>query len=148
MKVILLKDAKNIGRKYEIKDVSYGHALNLLIPQGIVQVATPSNIKKTEALRARESADRKVQEELLLGNLKAIENMTLKLTEKANEKGHLFAQIHKPEIVKAAKEQSRVDILPDFIDMPKPIKGVGEHEITLKVGDKTAKFKLIIEAAK
>ena len=81
-------------------------------------------------------------------NLKEIDGVLITIKEKANEKGHLFAQIHKPEIVKALKEQKKIDVIADFIDLEKPLKEVGSHEIVVKVQDKTAKFNLVIEATK
>ncbi len=146
MKIILLKDAKNIGKKYDVKDVSDGHALNRLIPQGIAEVATVSSMKKLEVLKSRDLEDRKIQENLLQKNLKAVGALKITLTEKANEKGHLFAQIHAEEIAKAVKAESQLDILPEFIHLEKPIKEVGEHKVEVKAGDKSAVFTLTVEA--
>ncbi|MDD5050264.1 MAG: 50S ribosomal protein L9 [Candidatus Pacebacteria bacterium] len=147
MKIILLKDAKNIGKKYDIKDVSDGHALNHLIPQGIGEVATPGSLKKVEVLKMRDVEDKKIQENLLEKNLKAVGALKIVIKEKANEKGHLFAQIHKEEIAKAVKAQSQIDILPDFITLEKPIKEVGEHKIEVKAGQKNTVFALSVEPA-
>ena len=148
MKVILLKDAKNIGKKYDVKDVSDGFALNALFPQGIAEVATAVSLKKLEVLKSRDMEERKIQENLLQKNMKAIGALKIVMKEKANEKGHLFAQIHKEEIVKAVKEQSELDILPDFIVLEKPIKEVGEHKIEVKAGEKSAVFALTVESTK
>ncbi len=148
MKVILLKDSKNIGKKYDVKDVSDGHALNLLFPQGIAEVATAMSLKKLEVLKSRDLEDRKIQENLLMKNLKAVGALKITLTEKANEKGHLFAQIHTEDIAKAVKAESQIDILPEFIHLEKPIKEVGEHKIEVKAGEKSAMFMLTVEASK
>ncbi len=147
MKVILLKDSKNIGKKYDVKDVSDGHALNHLIPQGVAEVATMASLKKVEILKAHAMEDMKIQENLLMKNMKAIGDLQITLKEKANEKGHLFAQIHKEDITKAVKAESQLDILPDFITLEKPIKEVGEHKVDVKAGDKTASFTLVVTAA-
>jgi large subunit ribosomal protein L9 len=88
-----------------------------------------------------------VQEDLLLMNLKAIEGVTLEISEKANEKGHLFAGVHKEEIIAHMKKDKHIDLLPDFIVLEKPIKEVGEHSVEIKVKDKSAKLKLVITAA-
>lgn len=93
-----------------------------------------------------EAEGKKVQEDLLLMNLKAVEGATIEIKEKANEKGHLFAGIHKEEIIARVKADQHIDLPPEFIVMDKPIKEVGEHSVEIKVKDKSAKLKLIISA--
>ena len=146
MKVILLQDVPNLGKKLDIKDVSDGHALNLLIPKNLVKPATAGALKQLEEEKARMAAERKVQEDLLLKNIKDLEGINLEIIEKANDKGHLFAGIHKQEIAKWIKEKTRLDVMPDCIDLKEPIKQIGEFNITVSVQDKKATFKLQIKA--
>src|SRR3989344_7519593 len=127
MKIILLHDVQKVGKKYDIKNVSDGHALNLLIPKGLAEVATPIALKKVEKLKMEDTAHKKIQEDLLLMNLKAIEGVTLEIKEKANEKGHLFAGVHKAEIIAHMRDDKHINLLEDFIVLEKPIKEVGEH---------------------
>lgn len=146
MKVILLKDVDGVGKKNEEKKVSDGYALNFLIPKGLAETATMKASEKATLRRAEEAVHKKIQEDLLIKNLKSVGSAEIKLSEKANEKGHLFAGVHKLELAKALKEQSHVDVLPEFIVLESPIKQIGEYSIDIKVQDKTTKFKLIIEA--
>jgi large subunit ribosomal protein L9 len=146
MKVILLKDVPKIGRKYETKDVSDGHAANFLIPRGLAEVATNSSIKKVANLRALEEAEHKIREDLLLKNLADLEGTHIEVTEKANDKGHLFAGLHKEEIAKLVVSQTRLEILPAHIVLDKPIKTLGDHEIHVEVQGKKVKFKLTVNA--
>ena len=147
MKVVLLKDVPKLGKKFEIKEVSDGHALNFLIPNGFAETGTEKSLKKVEVMKVKEAAELKIQEDLLKKNLKDLSGVTIEMTEKANEKGHLFAGIHKNEIIPALKAQTRLDILPEHIMLEKPIKEVGEFEIEVKVQDKIAKFKLVVKSA-
>ena len=64
MKVIFLMDVKGAGKKYEVKNVADGYALNLLIPKGVAEAATPGAVKKAELLKTREVQEKKVQEDL------------------------------------------------------------------------------------
>ncbi len=146
MKVILLRDVDGIGKKNDEKKVSDGYALNFLIPKGLAETATMKASEKAVLRRAEVSVHQKIQEDLLIKNLKAVGSAEIKLEEKANEKGHLFAGVHKEELAKALKEQASVDVLPEFIALDAPIKQVGEYTVDIKVQDKSTKFKLTIVA--
>jgi large subunit ribosomal protein L9 len=148
MKIILLKDVAKLGRRYETKEVSSGHALNLLIPQGLAIAATPDAVKRIEVIKAKTEGERKVHEDLLVKNIKGLENVTLNVSGKANEKGHLFAGLHKDEIVAELLKQTELQLDPSFIELEHPIKEVGEHMIEVKGGGKSAKFKLVVTATK
>ena len=63
-----------------------------------------------------------------------------------NEKGHLFSGIHQAEIAAAIKEKTRLDIPTSHIELIKPIKEIGEHSVTVKVGEKRAAFIVVVKA--
>ncbi len=146
MKIVLLKDVKAVGKKHDVKNVADGFALNSLIPQGLAEVATPKVLARVELLKKQEEADRKVQEDLLAKNLKALHDATVEVVAEANEKGHLFAGLHAAEIAPLVKAQTQIDVAPEFIKIEKPLKEVGEHKIDVKVQGKSATFTLVIKA--
>jgi|ERR1035437_7153052 large subunit ribosomal protein L9 len=146
MKIIFLKDVPGVGKKYETKNIADGYALNMLIPKGVAIAATSSAVKRIELEKAKMDGERKVHEELMLKNLKEIEGITITMTEKANEKGHLFAGIHKAEIIPAIAAQTRLQIAPEFILLDKPVKETGEHKIEVQIKDKRVKFTLSVKA--
>ncbi len=146
MKVILLKSVPKVGNKYDIVNVAEGFAMNSLFPRGLAEKASEKSIAQVAKFKTAEEAERKVREDLLMKNLKGMENVTIEISGKASEKGHLFAGIHKDEILKALKEQAHLDITPEYIVLDKPIKEVGDHNINVKVQDKTAVFTLKIVA--
>jgi large subunit ribosomal protein L9 len=145
MKVIFLKDVPGVGRKYETKELADGYAINRIIPQGLAIAATSSAVKRIELEKAKLEGERKVHEELMLKNLKEIEGVTVTMIEKANEKGHLFAGIHKAEILPAILKQTRLQIAPEFLILDKPIKETGEHKIEVQIKDKKVKFTLSVK---
>ncbi len=146
MKVILLRDVPKTGHKYDIVNVADGFAMNSLFPRGLAEVASPAAIKRVEAIKAETVAQRKIQEDLLLKNMKDLSGTTIEIVGKANDKGHLFAGVHKDELVKALKEQTRLDVDASFIDLDKPLKEVGEHKVSVKVQDKKGEFTVSIKA--
>ncbi|MDB5259246.1 MAG: rplI [Candidatus Taylorbacteria bacterium] len=147
MKVIFLKDVPKVGKKYEVKNIADGYALNLLLPKGLAVAATPEVTKRIELEKARAIGEQKVHEELLAKNLSELDGKMITMSERANEKGHLFAGIHKDELIPVIQEQTRIQISAEHIVLEKPIKETGEYTIQIKVGEKSAKFKLVVKAA-
>ena len=145
MKVILLQDVPRVGQKYDIKEVANGYGRNYLIPRGLAEVSTEKAIAKIAVLKARHEEEKKIREDLLLKNLEDLNNVKIIVQEKANDKGHLFAGIHKEEIIPAIKEQTHLDMDAEHITLEHPIKELGEHDIEVKVGDKSVTFKLVVE---
>jgi large subunit ribosomal protein L9 len=147
MKVILLKNVPKIGKKYQVINVASGYAANFLFPKNLAEIATDKAIVRVEKLLAEQGAQKKIMEDLLLKNLSDINGAKIEITEKANEKGHLFAAIHADELIPALKEQTRLDVDADHIVLNKPIKEIGEHKVSIKVQDKTAEFTVNVKAA-
>ena len=56
MKVVLLKDVKNIGKRDEILNVSDGYARNFLFPQRLAVEAKAGTLKEIERKRAAQDA--------------------------------------------------------------------------------------------
>lgn len=146
MKIILQKDVSKLGKKYDIKEVNSGHALNLLIPQGLAIPATAEAIRKTETERAKSEGERRVHTDLLVKNVLDLDGVTIEIQGKANDKGHLFAGIHKEAIVDELQKQTKLQIDPSFINIEQPLKTVGEHVVEVNGAGKSAKFKVVITA--
>ena len=146
MKVILLKDVPKLGRKYELKNVADGHAINFLLPRGLAETATVGNLKKIEELVRKQEEERKVREDLLMKNMDDASGITVEIVSPASEQGHLFAAVHREEIARAIKEQTRLEITPEHIVLTKPLKTVGEHILEIKVRDRAVKFKVVVKA--
>ena len=145
MKIILNQDIPKVGKKYEVKNVADGHALNFLIPRGLAESATAGALKKLETAKAVVAVEKKVQEDLLLKNLKSLDGAKIEIVEKANDKGHLFAGLHKEQIIPEIKKQTGLDVLPEFLILEKPIKQVGEQALEVKIQDQSAKFVVVVK---
>lgn len=131
MKVILIQDIKNLGRKWEVKNVSGGYARNFLLPKKIVEVASPAALEKVEELKKKEAEKQK-------DNLKEIQELAELLQKKqivilAKEKeGKLFGSITAKEIAKQLKKEN-IKISGNAIEIMEPIKEAGEYEIKIKL---------------
>ena len=146
MKIILLKDIPKLGKRHDVKDVSSGHAQNLLIPHGDAIPATPEALKRTEKLRMQAEAERKIREDLLMKNLKDLDGATIAVSGKANDKGHLFAGLHRDAIAAEVQKQTELQVDPAMIALDQPVKEVGEHTIEVKAEGTSVTFKLVVTA--
>jgi large subunit ribosomal protein L9 len=129
-----------------VKDVADGYALNMLIPNKMAIPATSGNINMIEVKKKTDMLENAKTEAELQKALSEIKGISIEIRGKVNDKGHLFAGIHKEEIMDALKKQKNVNISAEHLLLEKPIKEVGEHAITIKIHDREAMFKLVIKA--
>jgi len=145
MKVIFLQDVPRVGKKYDVKEVNDGYAMNFLLPRKLAEMATSKAVALLERHKREIVVEREVQEDLLMKNLQEIKDKIISIKAKADEKGHLFSGIHKKEIVEEMKRQHHADISEEFIVLEKPIKEVGGFDIQISIKGKKSSFKLMVE---
>lgn len=146
MRVILLKDIKNVGRQWDVKRISDGHARNYLLPNGLVKLATQDALDELEeTMRQREMAAGKElkQFESLISELDGFELM---ISAKADEEGSLYSQVDAKAIAARLKELD-FNVPSSTIKLSRPIKTVGEHKVMLEFDHGLeAEVKIIVEA--
>ncbi|HVW71919.1 MAG TPA: 50S ribosomal protein L9 [Candidatus Paceibacterota bacterium] len=140
MKVVLTKDVKNTGRAHEVVEVADGHALNFLIPKKMAVVATPAATKVAAGRRAASETARAERAKAVADRLQALASEKPTVKKKANEQGHLYDAVTAAEIAAAA------GVPEESIDLERPIKELGEHQIPVSFGDDEGTFTLTVEA--
>jgi large subunit ribosomal protein L9 len=143
MKVILLTDVPKVGNRYDVKDFKEGYAQNVLIARGLAELATPNALaklatKKADMMKKRED-EKKAFEDLV----SSIDESTVTIKVKANEKGHLFKAVSAKDVAAAIKEFSGVIIEESTIVVPQ-IKELGTYTVTIKKGDRVGKCKIVV----
>jgi large subunit ribosomal protein L9 len=144
MKVILLKDIENLGKKYEIKEVSDGYARNYLIPKKLAKVANEKNLEWLE--RQKEREEKRAEEELKKVQEVAseIDGQEVIIPVKVGEDGQLFESITVQKIYEKLKE-SGFEIKKKQILLESPIKELGEFPVKIKFPHNLeAEIKIII----
>ena len=140
MKIVLLKDVKDMGRAGSAHDVSDGHALNMLIPRGMAVLATPAALKKAEEASKSDNERKELDAKLISERLNAISEERIVITKKANDKGHLYDAVDADEIAKATQ-------LPvEAIKLEKPLKDLGIFEVPVSYGKDFGSVNITIEA--
>lgn len=148
MKVIFLKDVKSVGVKGSMKDVSDGYALNFLIARGLAEQATPEKIAKLSVQQKAAAVSTAALDDAQKQLAFKLKDARVTITEKANEHGHLYTQLHADEVVKAVKREHGIDITAHDVQMDTHIKSVGETLVGIRFGKHTAQLIVAVVAAK
>jgi len=143
MKVILLQNVPKLGQKGDIKNVNDGHVRNYLLPRKLVKIATNQTVAALENEKKKSNEKEQALHNKVHGILSQINGKSVEIKEKANEKGHLFAQVHVKEIADAIGDLG-FEISEDWIDLEDSIKETGEHKINLEAYGEKARLSLII----
>lgn len=133
MKVILLEDVKNLGKKGDLVNVSDGHARNYIIPKKLGLEATPKNLNDFKLKKAHE-------EKVAAQNLAEAKALAEKIGEaavtvniKIGEGGRAFGSVSSKEVAEAVKGQLGYDIDKKKIVIKEPIKAVGSFTVKVKL---------------
>ncbi len=144
MKVILLEDVKNVGKKGTIINAKDGYARNFLFPKNLAIEATAVNLKNLEtAQKQKEEKEKEVYVEA-----KKLEEELMKLTvvikTKTGENGKLFGAVTTKEIAENIEKEHGFAIDKKKYEMD-PIKSVGEYFVKIRLHPQVnAQVKVIV----
>ncbi len=133
MKVLLIKDVKNLGKAGEVKEVKDGYGKNFLVAKGFAKVATDDVIKEWQKEQEKKREQEAAELEHLKGLKERLENTTLKITKKLGANGSLFGAITNHDISDALKKDG-LDIDKKLIHLDHAIKATGIYEADVKLG--------------
>jgi large subunit ribosomal protein L9 len=133
VQVILKEKIAALGAEADIVSVKAGHARNYLLPQGKAYAATAGNMRQVAALEARRT-EREAAEKAEAQNVAArLRKATLKLELAIGQGGKAFGAITAADIAAAIADQLKVTVDRHAIELDKPIKTTGKHEIAVRV---------------
>ena len=137
MKVILQRDIARLGQRGEIKEVSDGYAVNVLIKKGDALRATPAELAKWKQRQDAKAHKKELESSVFARLIESLKNANLTITgKKADDKGQLFASIKETDIADAIFAHVNLSVDPKQIHIPSPIKHKGVHDVTLASGAK------------
>ncbi|NLJ57558.1 MAG: 50S ribosomal protein L9 [Tissierellia bacterium] len=145
MKVILLKDVKNVGKKGDVINAKDGYARNFLFPKNLAIEATEANLRKLELERKlKEEKEKEILEEAKVLEKKLLEK-TVVIKSKSGENGKLFGTITTKEIADQLEEESGISIDKKKFELAEPIKSLGEYYVNIKLhSEVSAKLKVVV----
>ena len=146
MKVVLLKDVKNMGKRDDILTVSDGYARNFLFPQKLAAEATPGTLKEIERKRAAQDAREAEMRTEALAKAELLKNKIIVLQVKCGEKGRLYGSVTSAEVAEALEKQHGIKADKRKIDIGDPIRETGIREISVWLySGITTKMKLDVQ---
>jgi large subunit ribosomal protein L9 len=146
MKVILLEDIKNIGKKFDVKDISDGYVRNFLLPKKLVKLADQKALKALSEFKTNLAKENVELTKHLTELAKILTERHLEFELKTDKDGSVFGSINKENILKGLYDAGII-INKEQIDikLERPLKKIGEHVVPVhfKKGI-TANLKLVI----
>ncbi len=133
MKVVLLQDVKNLGKKDQLVNTSDGYARNFLFPRKLAVEATPGKLKEIEG---KKETEQKKKEKELQGAKELAERLgksEIEFRTKAGENGKLFGSITGKDIADAIKSQLNIEVDKRKVVLQEAIKTLGKHQVEIKV---------------
>ena len=146
MKVVLLKDVKNVGKRDDILNVSDGYARNFLFPQKLAVEAKPGTLKEIERKRAAQDAREAELRTEALAKAELLKNKIIVLQVKCGDKGRLYGGVTAAEVAEALEKQHGIKADKRKIDIGDPIRETGIREISVWLySGITTKMKLDVQ---
>lgn len=131
MKVILLKDVKNLGKKDDVIEVSDGYARNFLFRQNLAVIA---NTKSIENLKENQNLEKSRIETIKQDALKLkikMENITLTFSLKSGKEGKTFGSISTKQIGESLEQLGfKIDKRKILCD---PLASLGMHQVKIEL---------------
>lgn len=131
MRLLLLKDVRQLGHLGDVVEVSAGYARNYLLPQRLATEPTEENIRTIESLKqaaAAERARRLRQFEVIAEQLRDI---SITIEAAANPEGTLYGSVGPREIA-GALQGLGLAVLPAHVVLESPIRTLDNRNVTIQ----------------
>ena len=142
-----MADVKNLGKKFEIKEVAQGYARNLLFPKNVVREATPEALEwlamQKEILAAKaERALKHIQD-----TASSLDGLEVVISVKVGDEGQLFEHITNQKIAERLKEMG-LEVKKNQVQLESPITELGEFPVKVRFDHNLeAELRVIINEA-
>lgn len=148
MKVILLEDVANLGKRGEVASVKDGFANHFLLPRGLAAESSSGALARLQAqnrAKQRREAEAKADAEKLA---RTLESTPITVAVKCGGNGRLFGTVTNGDVADSIRETFDFEIDRHKIEMPDNIKSLGTYSITVRLGKSiAAKSSLQVVAA-
>jgi len=146
--VILTEKIASLGAEADVVKVKRGYARNFLVPSGKALEVTPVTLRRINQLKAkraeREAAELNESEELA----RRINKLKITITLETGVAGKAFGSVTAKDLADKLNAELGVEIDRHRIELERPIKETGAHEVTIKLHhDVVAKLNVTVKSA-
>lgn len=133
MQLILTRDVAHLGKAGELVTVKSGYGRNYLVPRGLAVSATAEN--KSELEHRKRQVDARVAKEraTAAGLADRINGMTLQFERLVGEDDRMFGSVTARDLARQL-EVAGVAVDSRQIELGDPVKSIGKHEVSIRVG--------------
>ncbi|WP_127795021.1 50S ribosomal protein L9 [Agromyces sp. LHK192] len=148
-KVILTHEVSGLGEAGDVVEVKNGYARNYLVPQGFATPWTRGGQKQVDQIKAARASRALHSLEDAQALKSKLEEGKVKLSVKAGNGGRLFGSVKTSDVAAAVEAAGLGSVDKRKIEIPTPIKSVGDHEANVRLHDDvSATITLQVVAAK
>lgn len=144
MQLILKQTVDNLGEEGDVVKVKPGYGRNFLLPQGMAITATKGNLSQLAIEKVAIDARKKQQRDEAEGLAAKLVACVITIEKRVGDENKLYGSVTSSDLADKLAEQGLV-VDRRKIVLDEPIKTIGEHSATVKVGYQvTAKVKVNI----
>jgi len=105
MRVLLIKDLKNVGKAGEIKEVSDGYGANYVIPQGYGKLLTQSVLGEYNSQQKKLAIKREEDKKQAMEVAKQLESIQVEFSAKVGKNGQMIGSISTKAVCEKLKKE-------------------------------------------
>ena len=144
IKLMLLREVKDLGQPGDVVKVRPGYARNFLLPRRLAAPVSKDAERQVEAHRRRLATESAKREEEARIQAERLATVSVHVEARANELGNLYGSVTAAMIAEAIGREG-VNVDADGIQLENPIKDLGIYEVPVTVfGDISATVKLYV----
>jgi len=132
MEIILRADVQHLGKIGEVVKVKDGYARNYLLPKGLAYPATEANKKKIAYEGERLSKQQAAEKSAAESEATRLADVHLTFPVKVGEEDKLYGSVTASDIQRKLEELS-IHVDKRKIDLPEPIRELGEFRVGIKI---------------
>ena len=147
-KVILTNQVSGLGAAGDVVDVKAGYARNYLIPKGFAVAWTKGGEKQVSQIRAARESRLHADEAQAQSLKDSLEAKPIRIQVKAGKEGRLFGAVKHGDVAAAIAAAGLGQVDKRKIEFAAPIRNIGMHRASVKIGDLSAALTLEVVAIK